>query len=89
MEQLSREQLLVVVAEQAVMIEQQAATIAEQAGRLEALAEQVAELTRRLNQNSGNCSLPPSADRFVKPKRERRGSASRKPGKQHRGGGID
>jgi transposase len=75
MEQLSREQLLVVVAEQA-------AVIAEQAGRLEALAGQVAELTRRLNQNSGNSSLPPSADRFVRPKRERRGSSSRKPGKQ-------
>jgi transposase len=75
MEQLSREQLLVVVVEQA-------AVIAEQAEQLEVLAGQVAELTRRLNQNSGNSSLPPSADRFVKPKRERGGSASRKPGKQ-------
>lgn len=74
-EGLSRGQLLVVVAEQA-------AVIAEQAGRIEELAGQVAELTRRLGQNSGNSSLPPSTDRFVKPKRDRRGSSSRKPGKQ-------
>lgn len=75
MERLSREQLLVVVASQAQVIE-------EQAARIEALAAQVAELTRRLGQNSGNSSLPPSSDRFVKPKRDRRQGSSRKPGKQ-------
>jgi transposase/uncharacterized coiled-coil protein SlyX len=72
---LSREQLLVVVAEQAAVIEGQAA-------RIEVLTAQVAELTRRLDRNSGNSSLPPSADRFVKPKRDRGRSSSRKPGKQ-------
>lgn len=74
-ERLSREQLLVVVAEQAAVIE-------EQAGRIEALAAQVADLTRRLGQNSGNSSLPPSADRFAEPKRDRRSGSARKPGKQ-------
>lgn len=74
-ERLSREQLLAVVAAQAQVIE-------EQTARIEALAVQVAELTRRLGQNSGNSSLPPSADRFAKPRRDRRGGSTRKPGKQ-------
>lgn len=42
----------------------------------------VAELTRLLGQNSGNSSLPPSADRFAKPVRDRRKPTTRKPGKQ-------
>jgi transposase len=74
-EQLSREQLLLVVAEQARLIEAQAAQI-------EALTSQVAELTRLLGQNSGNSSLPPSTDRGRKPARQRRGGSGRKPGKQ-------
>lgn len=74
-ERFTREQLLVVVVEQARVI-------GEQETRIEALAVQVAELTRRLGQNSQNSSLPPSSDRFVKPTRERRGGSSRKPGKQ-------
>lgn len=68
MEHLSREQLLVVVAEQAAQIA--------------ALTEQVAELSRRLGRNSGNSSLPPSSDRFGKPKRSSRKGSARKPGKQ-------
>lgn len=56
--------------------------IEELTGKVEALTGQVAELTRRLGQNSGNSSLPPSADRFVKPERDRRQSSPRKPGKQ-------
>lgn len=75
MERLSREQLLVVVAEQA-------AVISTQDARIETLAAQVAELTRRLGQNSQNSSLPPSADRFATPKRDRRSGSARKPGKQ-------
>ena len=70
-EQLTREQLLVVVAEQSTQIE--------------ALTTQVAELTRRLGRNSGNSSMPPSSDRANKPHREprkRSGAVGRKPGKQ-------
>lgn len=74
-ELLSREQLLVVVVEQAGVIE-------ELTARVESLTAQVAELTRRLGQNSGNSSLPPSSDRFGKPKRDRRRSSTRRPGKQ-------
>jgi transposase len=66
-DELTREQLLIVVAEQAAQIQ--------------ALTEQVKELTRRLEQNSGNSSLPPSTDRGKGPSRQRRG-ASRRPGKQ-------
>lgn len=75
MEQLSREGLLAVVSAQSAVIE-------EQAARLEELTAQVAELTRRLGQNSGNSSLPPSSDRFGKPARERRKPSARRPGKQ-------
>ena len=74
-EQLSREQLLVVVAAQGRVIE-------EQAARIEELGARVAELARRLGQNSGNSSLPPSSDRFAKPAQQRRRPSSRKPGKQ-------
>jgi transposase len=75
-DQLTREQLLVVVAEQAKVVEQQALQI-------EALAKQVAELTRLLKQNSGNSSLPPSSDRGKKPVgQQRRRGSGRKPGKQ-------
>ena len=73
-DQLTREQLLVVVAEQATLIQ----TLTEQ---VQALTAQVAELTRLLGQNSGNSSLPPSTDRGRGPSRPRRGS-NRKPGKQ-------
>ena len=73
-DQLTREQLLVVVAEQAVQI--QALT-----GQVQALTGQVTELTRQLGQNSGNSSVPPSTDRGRGPSRQRRNS-TRKPGKQ-------
>lgn len=66
--------MLVVVVEQARLLDQQATQI-------QALTEQVKELTRQLGQNSGNSSMPPSTDRGRGPSRQRRGSA-RKPGKQ-------
>lgn len=53
-EQLSREQLLAVVAQQAAVIAEQTARVAEQNARIEELATQVEELTRKLNQNSGD-----------------------------------
>lgn len=87
-DELTREQLLVVVAEraglldrQAVQLEQQATQIQALTEQVKALTEQVKELTRLLGQNSGNSSLPPSADRGRGPARPRRGS-NRKPGKQ-------
>ena len=73
--QLSRSELLAIVVAQAELIGQQDARIAE-------LSEQVADLARRLGQNSSNSSLPPSSDRFAKPKRHRRKGSGRKPGKQ-------
>ena len=73
--QLSRRELLAIVVAQAELIGQQDARIAE-------LSEQVADLARRLGQNSSNSSLPPSSDRFAKPKRHRRKGSGRKPGKQ-------
>jgi transposase len=70
------EQLLALVGELSARCEEQARVIAEQ-------AERIAELERRLGQNSGNSSLPPSSDRFGKPKpRSLRGKTDRKPGKQ-------
>jgi len=62
------------VAQQATLIEALQARILVQDAR-------IAELERRLGQNSGNPSLPPSSDRFGKGKRPVRGSG-RKPGKQ-------
>ena len=70
------EQLLALVGELSARNEEQARVIAEQAGR-------IAELERRLGQNSNNSSLPPSSDRFGKPKPgSLRGRTGRKPGKQ-------
>ena len=67
-------QLAALVAQQATLIEALQARILVQEAR-------IAELERRLGQNSGNSSLPPSSDRFGKGKRPARGTG-RKPGKQ-------
>jgi transposase len=88
LEQLSRRELLAVVIAQAELIQQQEARIAAQDNRIAELIAQVEELTRRLGQNSGNSSLPPSSDRFAKPKRQRRKASGRKPGKQPGAGGA-
>jgi transposase len=70
------EQLLALVGELSARNEEQARLIAEQ-------AERIAELERRLGQNSGNSSLPPSSDRFGKPKPgSLRKATGRRPGKQ-------
>jgi transposase/uncharacterized coiled-coil protein SlyX len=82
LEGLSREELLAVLTAQAAVIEKQDTRLAEQTARIEELTAQVAELTRQLGRNSGNSSMPPSADRFAKPKRDRRKPSARKPGKQ-------
>lgn len=68
-ESASREELLELVAAQAVTIEE--------------LTARVAELERRLGQNSRNSSRPPSSDAFDKPPpRSLRRKTGRKPGKQ-------
>ena len=77
---MSREELLAVATAQARLIE-------ELTARVEALTAQVAELTRRLGQDSGNSSLPPSSDRFGKPGRDRRKPAMRHRAEQGRGPG--
>ncbi len=70
------EQLLALVGELSARNEEQARVIAEQ-------AERIAELERRLGQNSNNSSLPPSSDRFGRPKPgSSRGKTGRRPGKQ-------
>ena len=68
-EEMSRDELLVVVARQAGRLEAQDRQIAEMAGRLgelmeanEALAAQLARLEHLLSRNSGNSSSPPSRD---------------------------
>jgi hypothetical protein len=56
-DQLTREQLLVVVVEQARLLDQQAAQIQALTGQVQALTEQVKDLTKQLGQNSGNSSM--------------------------------
>ena len=78
-EQLSRQDLLALLTERDRLI-------AEQARAIEELTAKVARLERLVSRNSGNSSMPPSADDLPgrKPPREkpRRGTGKRKPGKQ-------
>jgi transposase len=70
------EQLLTLVGELSARVAELTQQNAQQ-------AERIAELERRLGQNSGNSSLPPSSDRFGKPMpRSLRKATGRKPGKQ-------
>ncbi len=67
------------------MIAEQAAAIAELRSDLTALAGEVAALRRRAGRNSGNSSMPPSADDLPgrqAPARMPRGGTGRKRGKQ-------
>ena len=69
------------IAEQARALEEQAAAVAELRSDVVALAAEVRDLRRRLGRNSGNSSMPPSADDLpgrVPPKRERRGGGSKR-----------
>jgi transposase len=74
-----------VIAEQARVLQEQAAAIGELRSDLVALAAEVRELRRRLGRNSGNSSMAPSADDLPgrkppEPKPKRGGG--RKPGGQ-------
>src|ERR1039457_6925312 len=56
------EEQAAVIAEQARVLEEQAAAIGELRGGVVALAAEVRDLRRRLGRNSGNSSMAPSAD---------------------------
>src|SRR5258708_12593211 len=74
------------IAEQAHVLEEQAAAIGELRADVVALAAEVRDLRRRLGRNSGNSSMAPSADdlpgRNPPAPKPKRGTGGRKPGKQ-------
>src|SRR5258708_26278946 len=74
------------IAEQARVLEEQAAAIGELRADVVALAAEVRELRRRLGRNSGNSSMAPPADdlpgRTPPPAQPKRGKGGRKPGGQ-------
>lgn len=77
MSQPTYEQLVELVAAQAVVI-------AEQSVEIERLRAEVADLRRQLGQNSRNSSKPPSSDGLGKPApKSLRGKSGRRPGGQH------
>src|SRR5215212_12027428 len=59
---MSRDELVIVVAQQAGQIRMQAETIAQLMEANEALADKLARLEHLLSRNSGNSSSPPSRD---------------------------
>jgi transposase len=76
-------QLVALVEELSMLTNEQAARIGELREQVVAQAARIAELERRLGQNSQNSSLPPSSDRFGRPRpASLRGKTGRKPGKQ-------
>src|SRR3954447_11380100 len=84
---MSRDELVIVVAQQAGQIRMQAETIAQLMEANEALADKLARLEHLLSRNSGNSSAPPSRDGDPgKPpapeKKKRRGQGGRSRGKQ-------
>ncbi|MFE0026737.1 DUF6444 domain-containing protein [Amycolatopsis sp. NPDC059021] len=69
--------------ELAALVAAQAVELARARGEIAALRDELAELKRRLGSNSGNSSMPPSADRFGKPApKSLRGKTGRRQGKQ-------
>ena len=92
-EEMSRDELIVVVRRQAERIAVQDQQISAQAGQLaelmeanETLAGRLARLEHLLSRNSGNSSMPPSGDdgpgKPAPPEPERRGGPKRSRGKQ-------
>ena len=81
LESLSREDLLALIALQQRQIEDLKSTVV-------ALSDKVRDLESRLGRNSGNSSMPPSSDVFVKPERRRKPSSGRPRGKQPGAGGM-
>ena len=82
--EMSREELLALLAAQTPTIETLTARLDALEAESAALRAENVELKRRLAQNSRNSSQPPSSDgaEQVPPPRSLRGKTSRKPGKQ-------
>lgn len=78
---MSREGLLALLELQQRQIEDLKSTVVR-------LTEEVTELRARLGRNSGNSSMPPSSDVFVKPERRTKPSSGRSRGKQPGAGGT-
>jgi transposase len=75
------------------VIAEQGRMLGEQGGRLGELRAEVADMRRQLGRNSGNSSMPPSADDLpgrVPPRRERcKDGTGRKRGKQPGAPGVN
>ncbi|MEV4841603.1 IS66 family transposase [Nonomuraea sp. NPDC049486] len=78
----SYDELASLVVRQMETIEAQRKTIARLEATVERLTARVAELERRQNRNSGNSSLPPSSDTFVRPDKKPPPMSGRKRGRQ-------
>ena len=86
-EELSREELIAVVRDQAVRLSDQSARLAEQAVELKRLRAELEQIKRLISRNSGNSSMPPSSDDAPGKGRPsgqagRKGGTGRKRGKQ-------
>ncbi|WP_425581928.1 DUF6444 domain-containing protein [Streptosporangium fragile] len=78
----SYDELAALVVRQMATIEAQRKTIARLEETVDQLTARVAELERRLGRNSGNSSLPPSSDTFVRPEKKPPVKSVKKRGRQ-------
>jgi hypothetical protein len=85
-EELSREELIAVVRDQAVQLSGQTVRLAEQAAELERLRAELEQIKRLISRNSGNSSMPPSSDDAPGRKGRPSGSAGGKGGTGRRRG---
>jgi transposase len=86
----SYDELAALVVEQARVIAELRVENERLRAENERLSARVAELERRLNRHSGNSSLPPSADAFVRPEKKAAPKSGRRRGGQpgSAGGGL-
>ncbi|WP_327106318.1 DUF6444 domain-containing protein [Nonomuraea glycinis] len=78
----SYDELAALVVRQMATIEAQRETIARLEETVDRLTARVVELERRLGRNSGNSSLPPSSDMFVRPDKKSSVDTGKKRGRQ-------